>query len=263
MKKILLATLLCIGLQSVAQKSDTSRYDRDGNSLTIIMKHHPSDTTHKEKKDNYFGLSKYGHWAGIDFGVAMLVEPGFYINFPEHPFLQNDPARSWTFNFNVFEHHFKIAKHIFGFTTGLGFNVSNYGFRNNNVLNFGKDTITAMIDTTHNYSTNKLTVGYFQIPLLFEFNTNKDVKKNVYFSMGVIAGVRIGSAIKRKAHENNERYVYRQSGTYFLNPFKVDATLRMGYRHWGIFASYNLIPLFDKTATGQANALSFGLSVTF
>lgn len=250
------------------QEADTTKIKLGDSNMTIAIEKNGKDQGYYNRyrrKDKILGDHKYAHWSGLDIGVGMLLNSSGGTSFTGADYLENDPSASWTFNVNLFEHYFPIAKHHFGFVSGIGFNAAHYGFKRNYMIDFNylDNEMTAELDTVWNYTRNRLLVGYLQLPVLFQVNTSDDYRKNIHIAFGVLAGVRIGSDVKRKSKQNGEVYKYVERGSFFLNPFKLDATLRLGYRNWGIFGSYNLVPLFETSVTQRANAVSFGLSFTW
>jgi hypothetical protein len=266
MKKLTFLIALFTVFFSFSQEVDTTTIKLGESNMTIVVEKNP-----EKKRGKYYNSDKilgdhiYAHWSGLDIGVGLLLNSSFTPSFANQNFLENDPAASWTFNINLFEHYFPIAKHHFGFVSGIGFNASHFGFQRNYNVQFDylKDSVAFFQDTVWNYSRNRLRIGYLQIPVLFQINTNSDYSKNFHIAFGVLAGVRLGSDIKRKATSNGERYTYVERGSFFLNPFKLDGTIRIGYRHWGAFASYNLVPLFNKNYVDRAHVMSFGLTLTW
>lgn len=254
---ILIAVLIAPGVfaqqEEKEKKSDTTRFNLPKKEVIIVDRNDTIKIFKKKKSE--------GHWAGIDFGVNMLMDGNFSNSFSDYPYWKTDPAKSFVWNLNVMEHKFQIAKHYFGITTGLGFNFTSIGFKDDYVLNYTVDTLNAFIDTLNHYSTNKLKAAYLTVPLFLEFNTKADSDKSFYFLAGVVGGVRIGSRLQLKSEVNGEKYVQKQKGTFGLNAFKLDAVVRMGYSHWGVYASYSLLPLFDTGRTTAVYPLNFGLSL--
>ncbi len=203
------------------------------------------------------------HWAGLDFGFSILMNNSMGTDFPNNPYWQNDAAKSQTWNLNILEHKFKIVHEYVGLTTGLGFNFNSYALKDNYLLYHDADTVFASIDTVFNYSKNKLKATYLTVPLLLEFNTNADPSKSFYLAAGVVGGVRIASKVKRKGEYDGKEFVQKDKGTYGLSSFKLDALARLGYGDWGCFASYSLLPMFDKGKTVEIYPLTFGLSYNF
>lgn len=272
MKKVYLiaaVALLSLSLQAQEEEneSDTTRVNL-GKTELILVQHDDDiqDTLNIDDQDGEKKRSKKdreAHWAGVDFGFTMLMNPSFENNFPNHPYWKNDAAKSTVWNLNLLEHKFNIAKEYFGITTGLGFSFTSVAFSDNYVLSYNSDTLMAAIDTVTNYSKNKLKATYLTVPLLLEFNTNADSDKSFYLAAGVVGGVRLTSQVKRKGEVDGDKFTFKERGTYGLNPFKLDAAVRMGYSDFGVFANYSLLPLFDTGKTTEAYPLTFGLSLNF
>ncbi|MES2587869.1 MAG: outer membrane beta-barrel protein [Bacteroidota bacterium] len=254
------------------EEQDTTRINLGETELLIINKKGKSDldkTTAldtidaSDKDDEDDNDKNEGHWGGIDFGATMLLNSAMKASFPNDKFLENDPAKSFYWNLNVMDHKFNIYKHYVGITTGFGVNFTQIGIKNDNLLLDNVDSLWTVQDTINHYSKNKLRATYLQIPLLLEFNTNEDEDKSFYVAAGVIGGVRVGSALIQKIERDDFDNKQKLKGTYGLNPFKLDATFKMGYGDWGVFANYALLPLFDTDKTSEAYPLTFGLSMNF
>ena len=227
-----------------------------------------------------------GHWAGIELGINGYVTPGFDMNFnPAYPYMNMNTARSLTVNMNPFELNVNIYKNHIGFTTGLGVQVSNYYFTDNYVMLQDSTSLVAykVQDAQGNYvsmKVNKMVVSYLNLPLLFEYQTNRYRRLNSFHvSLGVIAGVRIGSYTKQ-IYENNEgtyylvddkgnkiasydveHHVVRDRGAYHLSPFKVDAAMRIGWSHLNLFATYSLTRMFQKNQGPEVYPFTVGLTL--
>lgn len=248
---------------------DTTRM-KVGNSEVIIITRGSSgedeevdisfdDEDNKKKSSN----KSEAHWAGVDFGFSMLMNDQFKRSFPDNPYWENDPARSQVWNLNLMEHKFNFGTPYVGLTTGLGFNFTSVAFNDNYLIQHTADTIMATIDTLNTYSKNKLKASYLTVPLLLEFNTNADEDKSFYLAAGVVGGVRLTSKVKRHGEFEGKEFEEKIKGTYALNSFKLDATARLGYGSWGVFANYSLLPLFEAGKTVEVYPFTFGLSLNF
>ena len=274
MKKIITTSLVVMAYltaQAQENKPDTTRLNMGETQVliiktpkgTVIVDENTEPTDTIDVEDGTEDNSHDGHWAGVDFGVNMLMNSQFKTSFPENPEWQNDPAKSYYWNFNFIDRRFNLYKEYVGITTGLGLNFTQVGLKNNYILNENSDSLWVVKDTVNNYSKNKLRAAYLQIPLLLEFNTNSDADKSFYLATGLIGGVRIASSVKRKSEVNGVDNTEKIKGTYGLNPFKLDATVRMGYSNWGFFANYSLLPLLDTHKTVEVYPLTLGLSLNF
>ena len=227
-----------------------------------------------------------GHWAGVELGVSGYVTPGFNMNFnPEYPYLNMNTARSLTVNLNPFEINANLYKNHLGFTTGLGFQISNYYFTDNYVMLKDSAALVAyqVQDAYGNMVSikiNKMVVSYLNIPLLFEYQTNPFRRtSSFHITAGVIAGVRIGSYTKqvypskgetyylidnngnRIASFENNHYVVRDRGAYHLAPFKLDAAFRIGWSHLNLFATYSITRMFQKDQGPELYPWTVGLTL--
>lgn len=270
MKKVIYSAILLLSTAAFAQeeepKKDTTRVNMG--KIEIILVDHSNDEDNVndtiDAAPDEFEKKKYeAHWAGLDMGFSMLMNDQFDNNFDNYPYWENDPARSMTWNLNILEHKFAIAKEYFGVSTGLGFSFTQIAFRDNYLLNSTADTLFATIDTVNVYSKNKLKATYLTVPLLLEFCTNADEDKSFYLAAGVVGGVRLTSRIKRNGEFDGKEFQQIEKGVYGLNSFKLDGTVRLGYGSWGAFANYSLLPLFDTAKTVEVYPLTFGLSLNF
>lgn len=280
MKKIILTSSILLSLGCIAfgqkvVKMDTAKlnignkivkiYSKD-DEVTQITFDSKDTTATKNKKDEDCveckEKNKYkGHFLGLDFGFTTLLNSQRTINFKENSFLENDPAKSFYFNFNLFDKKLPIYKEYIGITTGLGFNWTQIGVKNNQTLKFNNDSLFAIASTSsESFSTNKLKGLYLQIPLMLEFNTKSDPDKSFYLAAGVLGGFKLNSKLVQKIDTDHTESVQKFKGDYALNTFKLDATVRFGYGGLGFFANYALTPLFDVKKTSVAMPLTFGVS---
>lgn len=270
MKKLIYSVICLLSTAAISQeepKPDTTRVNMG--KMEIILVDHSKDEL-SEENDTIDAIpdeeekEKFeAHWAGLDMGFSILMNSQFQNSFEDYKYWENEPAKSMTWNLNIMEHKFSIAKQYFGLTTGLGFSFTQVAFRDNYILQSTPDTLFATMDTVNVYSKNKLRAAYLTVPLLLEFCTNADDDKSFYLAAGVIGGVRMTSRIKRKGEFDGKEFTQIQKGVYSLNSFKLDGTVRMGYGSWGAFASYSLLPLFDTAKTTEVYPLTFGLSLNF
>ncbi|MEI7663842.1 MAG: outer membrane beta-barrel protein [Bacteroidota bacterium] len=227
-----------------------------------------------------------GHWAGIDLGIGGYVTPGSDMNFSHSdPFLNLNTARSVTVNINPFELNLNLWKNHIGFTTGLGFQVTNYNFSGNYVMIKDSSALTAyQVQDAQgkpvNLRVNKLVTAHLNLPLFFEYQTNPYRYMNSFHvTLGVVAGVRIGSYTKQVYKENGGSYILadqdgnpvysydvdhysiRDVGSFHLNPFKLDAAFRIGWSHLNIFGTYSVTRMFQKNQGPEVYPFTVGLTL--
>jgi TonB family protein len=200
----------------------------------------------EEKERKYYD----GQWAGIELGTLILMNDFFKRDFASTPYWKNKIALSNTFSFNFFEFKAPIFKQYIGITTGLGWNVTTLSFSNNYDLMHNDSSVYAVSNASQSYRSNTLYVQYLKLPLLLDFSTKMEQKKSFYFAAGVVGGVRIYSNTYQSGkYANGDRFKNYVRSKYNLAPFTLEVTARMGYGAIGLFASYNLTPLFQKDKT--------------
>jgi len=204
---------------------------------------------------------------------------------PQYPYMNMNTARSMTVNLNPFELNVNLYNNKIGFTTGLGFQISNYYFNDNYVMIKDSSTLVAykVQDSMGNPVTlkvNKMVVSYLNLPLFFEYQTNAYRRLNSFhITLGVIAGVRIGSYTKQVYDNKDESYflvddsgnkiasfdvehhTVKDRGPYHLSPFKLDAAFRIGWSHLNLFGTYSLTKMFQKDQGPELYPFTVGLTL--
>ena len=207
--------------------------------------------------------SNKAHWAGFELG-AQLNTTGFLdLNsaFASTPYWENNVAKSLVFNLNTFQHKFSLIKDVFGITTGYGFSFNNTELTSSYVLQHDADTVFALANTAQEYKRNTIYSAYFTVPLLLDFTANKAYKKSFYVNAGVVGGVRMYSHQRvTGAYENGDKFENVTKSAFNLNTWMLDATVRMGYGYFGVFANYAVLGMFKEGTTAGVYPLRFGIS---
>ena len=214
-----------------------------------------------------------GHWAGFEMGLNGYVDPDYKMSFPkETEYMDLRTTKSWAVHVNFFEQNISLSKNQkWGMVTGLGTYWNNYRFSKATRLNSDSSELIGYIDRGISIRKSKLTVWYVDVPLLFEFQTNRYHNKNSFhINMGMIAGLRISSHTKKYYNEFNkdfdvtrydpniDGYKVEKTATspnnaktktfddFYMNPFKFDATVRIGWGKINLFATYAVNTMFKK-----------------
>ena len=233
-------------------------YSFGQNKFSLFLDDEEDDSVTKR----YYELHD-GHWAGIDFGLNLMLDKSFKRSFDGENQFKNNIITSYNFRINFIDHKLVIKEDKLGLTIGLGYNhtsfdlIKNYSLKESIDNNTKEEIVTETFDSL-NYTYNKIRASYLQIPLLFEYTPNK----NSWISTGVILGYRFGSSIKNLFEYQKTEYITKTKGDFNLNTFQCDASVRFGYRSLGGFINYSLIPLFN-TKMIAINPLSFGLTFNY
>jgi hypothetical protein len=196
--------------------------------------------------------------------------------------------KSIVVNANVYEQNIALAKNQkWGMVTGLGFSWNNYRFTRRTRLEPDSAALVGFLDEGVNIRKSKLTTLYLNVPLLFEFQTNsKQSKNSFHLAMGMIAGARLSSHTKKYYDELNkpfdvtlyvieedkEGYIAKYGSTspgnpkskrfddFHLQPFKFDATVRIGWGIINLFGTYSLNQMFKKDKGPELYPWSVGIT---
>jgi hypothetical protein len=206
-----------------------------------------------------------GHWAGFELGVQLntngFLDPS--TTFATTPYWENNSAKSLLFNLNTFQYKFNLISDVLGLTTGYGFNFGATELTSSYVLEHNPDTVFAVVNNDQVFKRNSLYVAYMTIPLLLEFTAGNDqpYKKIFYLDAGVIGGLRLYSHQRfTGTYANGNDFENITKAKFNLNTWMLDATVRIGYGHFGLFANYALLNMFKEGTTAGVYPMRFGIS---
>jgi hypothetical protein len=236
-----------------------------------------------------------GHWGGFELGINGYVTPDFNTNWdPEYDYLNLRYEKSMAVHLNIYEQNIPLNKNkTIGLITGLGFSWNNYRFSGSTFLTPDSSSLKgySMVNTdgsTLSLRKTKLTAMYLTIPLIFEMQTNQPRKINrFHFAVGVLANIRLSTHTKvyfneaNKIYElldkstfpyqtlpqtyttpnSNDRNIVKNNNSFYLQPFKFDATVRFGYGIINLFVNYQLNTMFQKDRGPELYAWTAGITL--
>lgn len=206
------------------------------------------------------------HWTGLYIGVSGYLTPKGRIDPAVHDnFMTLNMLKSTNIQLNLFEQNLKISPNA-GFVTGIGIDYRNYRFGHSNVvLQSSVDYFDGILDPTNNYKKSKLVVSYLTVPLLFELQTNRFTNRHSFhIAGGVSSGLRIGSHSKLKFDKpNGGTEKSKDRNDFNLNPFKVDATMLIGWGSINLYGNYALIDMFKMGKGPELRPFSVGFRIVF
>ncbi|MDZ7741974.1 MAG: DUF2807 domain-containing protein [Bacteroidota bacterium] len=270
---------------TVDEKDDTTEI-RVGNHK-IVVDEDGNVVYSKHKKKPKFN----GHWAGFDLGVNGYLTPGNNMNFaPEYEYLDLNMTKSIKVGINIFEQNLSLCKNQkWGIVTGLGWEINNYRFDDNVTLVPDSSRIKGYFNDGVSMKKSKLVVNFVEVPVLLEFQTNGNSKRNSFhITAGMVFGLRFASHTKQYYNETNKEYewleiepktrnkvstnppkYFQSPGTkktknrddFHLNPFKADATVRIGWGWVNLFGTYSLTTLFREDKGPELYPYSVGITL--
>ncbi|MEP7168184.1 MAG: DUF2807 domain-containing protein [Bacteroidota bacterium] len=253
-------TTVNIGHKKIVISGGKDEDDDDDDDSNVEVKE--SEDDHGRSVIHYHKSSKVqGHWGGFELGFNNYGRTAFSSELPSgYDFLELNTGKAIAVNLNFFDWNAKIIERKLMFVTGLGITWNNWKFQNDRSLIANAPALSANFDSI-DYSKNKLTASYVTLPLLFEFNSSEIEKKSFHVGTGIIFGYKIGSHTKQEYKENGKTRTVKLYDDFNLDPFRYDATLRIGFRGYTVFASYGLNRLFKKNEGPELHPLTFGLTL--
>lgn len=229
-------------------------YDYQYNSPES-RKDEPEKPESKGKRPVKKSLLYDANWNGFEAGLNLLMGP----NSAGTNYLELRPLRSWVFNFNIADVGIAFnRRHTAGLYTGIGLGWNNYSFNHPVRLTKGANQLeTEWIDPAVSaVKRSKLGVLYIQAPLMVEMRPTR----HFYVAAGVTGGLRVDTWTKIVFRNGDVNKVHSD---YYVNRFKLDATLRIGGNNLGFFAQYNILPTFDEAHAQTYHTANFGFSINF
>ncbi len=226
-------------------------------------------------------------------GFNGYVNPDFNMNFPkENEYLDLRMEKSIAVNLNFFEQNIPLSKNQkWGIVTGLGLNFNDYRFMRPTRLSMDSSAIEGYLYDDISIRKSKLSAMYLALPVLFEFQTAPAYHKNgFHINTGIVIGARLSSHTKIYYNELNTPYFLTQFvpdpenpdqghyeivytavspndpkehhyGDWFLQPFKFDATVRIGWNFLNFWANYSLNTMFREGKGPELYPWSAGITL--
>lgn len=257
-------------------------------SRTLVVTENGNVTWERNKKPRF-----NGHWGGLELGINGYVTSDFTTNWaPEFDYLNLRYEKSTAVNLNIYEQNIPLNKNkTIGLVTGLGLSWNNYRFSGSTFLSPDSSSLEGYymknLDGSNlSLRKTKLTAMYLTVPLIFEMQTNQPRKINrFYFGIGVLANIRLSTHTKVYFNEanksynlydlstnqtlpqtyttpnSNDRNIVKNHNSFYLQPFKFDATLRFGYGIINLFVNYQLNTMFQKDRGPELYAWTAGITL--
>ena len=274
MKKLilLLATaIICLNstAQNVPEKKDENKDTIRVGGLIIVKKGKKSGDVSvniggdngKKRKRNVST-----NWWIVDLGFANYSDKTNYanagsylVNRPGFPNLdKNDfklkAGKSVNVNIWVFMQRLNLIQHHVHLKYGLGVELNNYRYKS--AINYNEDGLVPYTVNTQtnapfifrdsiSFSKNKLAADYVTIPVMLNFVTNADERKNRFgLSVGVSAGYLYS---QRNKQVSSERGKLKNRGDYDLERFKLSYVAEIGLGPVMLYGSYSPKSMYERS----------------
>ncbi len=242
---------------NMSSKRDSTTFNFKKKKFVIIDKHLDIDT-HLSNDDQEFH-----NWAGFGIGVNGWTSGGSFILPKNQKYMELNYGKSLNFQLNPLEKDIHIYKNYVNLVVGLGFEWSQYEFRNRTKLNPDSSYTSGIIDSSNvfNYRKNRFKTTFVNVPVLLEFNTSKNPHKAFHIAFGVIGGYKLGSRTRQVLELKGEDIKLIRKDNYNLNPFRVNAHASIGYNNFTLYADYALTPLFESGRGPELFPFTFGVKL--
>jgi hypothetical protein len=208
------------------------------------------------------------NWGVVDIGFASYTDNTNYAN--TGSYLVNRPGnyaaldkdafklkagKSVNVNIWFFIQRLNLVKHHVHLKYGLGLELNNYRYKSETNISYkegGQVPYTANTQTNSpfifrdsiKFSKNKLAADYVTVPLMLNFVTNADERKNRF---GLSAGVSAGYLYsQRNKQKSSERGKLRNKGDYGLERFKFSYIAEVMLGPVTLYGSYSPNSMYER-----------------
>lgn len=243
----------------MTQPNDTTKLSLGKKNVMIYKKKLGKDKS-KPRDEN----SMKSVWGGFELGVEGFTQPDFNFSMDKnYKFLENNIGKSWFFALNSPDMDAHIYKNKLAVTTGFGVRWNNIRFDGNSLLSPNIDTLGMFLTPGFNYTTNRLFTFDITAPLLIKYNAarNGNSEKGLHFAAGAVFHYMATQHLVTETSSNGfteKRIIYDD---FNINPFRADATVRVGYNNIKLFANYSLTPYFNSDKGPDIRLFSAGLTL--
>lgn len=151
-------------------------------------------------------------------------------------------------NFRVFDLKINLINHQLYLNTGVEFNLHDYGFVNNVTLNPNSPKFSDFKDTTANFSRDKLSTQYLEVPVMLCFNSNPRHKDhNFNIGIGGYYGIMLGAYTKQVSDQRGLQRIY---SNFECNPIDYGLIGQIGLGGSQFYFKYNMPSVFDNSKGG-------------
>lgn len=202
-------------------------------------------------------------WSGFELGINGYLNTDNTLNMDSvNSAWELNYGKSIAVNINLWEKSARIIKENVTITTGIGAEINNYRFDKNVKLISDTVPVVAVLEPGKDYEKSKLVTSYLNVPVYLTFATNELRNgKRIHISPGITGGWRFSTYNKRVVNENGDRNKSRNKDDFNINPFRVNASLRIGYGSFVLFANYSLTDFFAKNEGPSITPFSAGVRV--
>lgn len=212
-----------------------------------------------KKKDAFYTQSI---WSGFELGINGYVNDQRSLGLADTiRGFDLDYTKAFAVNINPYEYNLRLLKDNIFLVTGLGVEINNYRFNSNMRMIPNTRPLETILEDDLPYDKNKLTTVFINAPLYLSLRTPK-IKNGQQFSIspGFTAGWLVRSYQKRVL-DGDGRSKIRTRDDFNLQPFRINASLRVSYASFTAFANYSINEMFYKGRGPELYPFTVGVRI--
>ncbi|MFM8807043.1 MAG: porin family protein [Sphingomonadales bacterium] len=250
-------------LSDVIEKGLEKLSDKNGGFLELEkeFKWPLKDRAEKKKPKNI-----QHDWIILDLGFSRYTDASNYAQAQQLGFVgagigqdQLKVKTRFASNVNIWlvMQRLNLVNHKLNLKYGIGFELNNYHFDQQNIL-FQKNPTRISMLTSNLPKKVKLAADYLTIPMMLHFNTNPATNKGLRLSAGASAGFLYSARYKTKSNGD----VNKVSSDFDLEPFKFSWVGEMGVRGITLYGSFAMNNMWNKALDMKPYSIGFRLGGT-
>jgi len=245
-------------------RGDTMKVRVGHKALVIADGRHGSDIKLNNLDDQEFESwtgrpAKFkGHWAAVEMGVNSFANVNYKTFTPNFMDLNQNKSFEVGINFLRYSIGLQKDKRNIGLVTGLGLTYNDYRFSNAYTIQNDNGLVKPVALEKSGLSKSKLSTSYLTVPLMLEFQIPVNGHdKRLYFSGGLIGGLKVGSHTKVKINGDKSK----SRDDFNINPFRYGTTARLGYKGINLFGTYYFSSFFKDNRGPEMFPFTIGIGL--
>jgi len=245
-------------------RGDTMKVRVGHKALVIAEGKHGSDIKLNNLNDQEFeswtghAARFKGHWAAVEMGVNSFANVDYKTFTPNFMDLNQNKSFEVGINFLRYSIGLQKEKRNIGLVTGLGLTYNDYRFSNAYTILNDNGIVKPVVLDKNGLSKSKLSTSYLTVPLMLEFQIPVNGHdKRLYFSGGLIGGLKVGSHTKVKVSGDKSK----NHDDFNINPFRYGTTARLGYKGINLFGTYYFSTFFKDSRGPEMFPFTIGIGL--
>jgi hypothetical protein len=274
MKRVLLGAMaLSLAMCGFAQTDTTKNEKADTikiGGMVIIKRDDKNDTTHNRnisisnRNRNKKNANITTNWWIVDLGFANYNDNTNYSSVATQAFAPGTNEESFNLrtgksvNVNIwlFMQRLNLIKHAVNFKYGLGIELNNYRFDDEQIRFQKNPTLVILDPALKDVKKNKLAADYVTVPLLLNFNFTPGRYKGFGISGGVSGGYLYSSRQKIKQGDDKDK----THDDFNLRKFKISYIGEVNLGPVKLYGSYATKSMWEKGLNQIPYAVGLRLS---